>query len=127
MPHGRTAGKTKTCLAFTDWCLPVRSSQSRPQPAAGYGAGWRGFDSHLRLRLTNSRLFWFGFDRHYSSTLILCISVFLFLAQLLGVALTLMLGFWHSIPLCCMPCHPPDLRLLSSLLAMYIGQCLNRH
>ncbi len=39
---GRQAIK-KLALRITDRCLPARASQSRPQPAVGSGAGWRGF------------------------------------------------------------------------------------
>jgi len=40
-PTGGRQAKQKIALRITDWCLPVRSSQSRPQPAVGYGAGRR--------------------------------------------------------------------------------------
>jgi len=54
---GRQANK-KLALRITDRCLPARASQSRPQPAVGSGAGWRGFAVRLRLRYPTLRFFW---------------------------------------------------------------------
>lgn len=44
-PTGGRQAKQKIALRITVWCLPVRSSQSRPQPAVGYGAGRRISDT----------------------------------------------------------------------------------
>ena len=54
---GRQANK-KLALRITDRCLPARASQSRPQPAVGSGAGWRGFAERLRLRYPTLSFFW---------------------------------------------------------------------
>jgi len=56
---GRQANQ-KLALRITDRCLPVRTSQSRPQPAVGSGAGWRGFARRLRLRYPALRPLGFG-------------------------------------------------------------------
>ncbi len=56
---GREASKN-LALRNTDRCFPVRASQSQPQPAVGYGAGWRGFERLLRLRYPTLRFFGFG-------------------------------------------------------------------
>ncbi len=56
---GRQANK-KLALRFTDRGLPARASQSRPQPAVGSGAGWRGFAGRLRLRYPTLSFFGFG-------------------------------------------------------------------
>lgn len=108
-PTGGRQAIKNLALRRTVWCFPVRTSQSQPQPAVGYGAWWRILDRHLRLWFSTLRLLGFGVCLHFACSF------------------QLLLGFWHSIPLCSMPCHSPDLRLLSSLLAMVIGQCLSRH